>query len=272
MALEKLQLILRDAGVASRRGAEELIRQGRVTVNGERVYEPFVKADISKDHIKVDGRLLFCGDSGKHYYIFNKPRYVVSTMSDPQGRPCIGDVIQNMKKNVFSVGRLDFDAEGLMLLTNDGLIAQRMSHPSFRVPRVYLVKIKGVPHEQKLALIRRGLGLGDGERLGNVQWQVVRKQRTSTWMRMVLFEGKRNEIKRIFFRIGHPTRKIRRIEFGPLVLGDLPVGAWRELTEREKQKLLAELNCVSPDRRFTPRNVEKKFTDNDRTLKRGVSN
>lgn len=257
MALEKLQLILRDAGVASRRGAEELIRQGRVTVNGERVYEPFVKADASKDHIKVDGRLLFCADSKKYYYIFNKPRYVVSTMSDPQGRPCIGDVIKNMPKHVFSVGRLDFDAEGLMLLTNDGLIAQRMSHPSFRIPRVYLVKIKGAPHDQKLALIRPGLGLGDGERLGNVQWQVVRKQGTSTWMRIVLFEGKKNEIKRIFFRIGHPARKIRRIGFGPLALGDLPVGAWRELTEREKQRLLAELTCVREEPRLSPRGAGK---------------
>lgn len=258
MALEKLQLILRDAGVASRRGAEELIRQGRVTINGERVYEPFVKADTSTDHIKVDGRLVFCAESEKHYYIFNKPRYVVSTMSDPQGRPCLGDIIKNMKKNVFSVGRLDFDAEGLMLLTNDGLVAQRMSHPSFRIPRVYLVKIKGAPHDEKLALIRRGLGLGDGERLGNVHWQVVRKQGTSTWMRIVLFEGKKNEVKRIFFRIGHPARKIRRIGFGPLVLGDLPVGAWRELTEREKQRLLAELNCVTETPPRAPRSVEQK--------------
>ncbi|MGC8908632.1 MAG: pseudouridine synthase [Desulfomonilaceae bacterium] len=258
MALEKLQLILRDAGVASRRGAEELIRQGRVTINGERVYEPFVKADTSRDHIKVDGRLVVCADSEKHYYIFNKPRYVVSTMSDPQGRPCLGDIIKNMKKNVFSVGRLDFDAEGLMLLTNDGLVAQRLSHPSFRIPRVYLVKIKGAPHDQTLSLIRRGLGLGGGERLGNVRWQVVRKQGTSTWMRIVLFEGKKNEIKRIFFRIGHPARKIRRIGFGPLVLGDLPVGAWRELTEREKQRLLAELNCVTETPPRAPRSVEQK--------------
>jgi len=242
MALEKLQLILRNAGVASRRGAEELIREGRVTVNGERVCEPFAKADASKDHIKVDDKLVFRPDSEKYYYVFNKPRYVVSTMSDPEGRPCLGDLIRSIGKNLFSVGRLDFDAEGLMLLTNDGVLAQRMSHPSFSTSRVYLVKVKGVPDDRELALIRKGLGLADGERLGNVHWQVIKKQRTTTWIRITLYEGRKNEIKRIFFRVGHPARKIRRVEFGPLVLGDLPVGAWRVLTPHEKQRLLDELN------------------------------
>lgn len=250
MALEKLQIILRNVGIASRRGAEGLIREGRVTVNGQRVLEPFTKVDPSRDHIKVDGRLLSCQAAQHHqYYILNKPRYVVSTLRDPEGRPCLGDLIRGIRKNLFSVGRLDFDAEGLMLLTNDGLLAQRMSHPSFRIPRVYLVKVKGIPSDQELALIRRGLALGDGQRLGNVQWQVLTKQGTTTWMRITLYEGKKNEVKRIFFRIGHPVRKIRRIGFGPLVLGDLPAGAWRLLTDHEKQKLFDEPWRINDEQR-----------------------
>ncbi len=244
MALEKLQLILRNAGVASRRGAERLIREGYVTVNGEPVRQPFAKADILKDHIKVSGKLVRNQDPEKHYYLFNKPRHVVSTMSDPEGRPCLGDFVRNIGKNLFSVGRLDFDAEGLMLLTNDGVLAQRMSHPSFRIPRVYLVKIKGVPDESKLSIIRKGMGLGEGQRLGNVSWRIIKRQTTSTWIRITLYEGKKNEIKKIFFRIGHPARKIRRVEFGPLALGSLGVGEWRLLTRREKEQLLRALNRV----------------------------
>ena len=245
MTLHKLQLILRDAGVASRRGAEELIRGGRVTINGEPVLEPFAKVDTANDCIKVDGKLVLEPNSAKYYYLFNKPRYVVSTMSDPEGRPCLGDFIRRIGRTLFSVGRLDFDAEGLMLLTNDGLLAQRMSHPSFRTPREYLVKVKGVPEGRQLSIIRRGLRLGNGERLGDVDWQVIKKQKTTTWLRITLYEGRKHEIKRIFFRVGCPARKIRRVRFGPLFLGDLPVGAWRVLTPHEKQQLLTKMDAAN---------------------------
>lgn len=239
MAQKRVQLIIRDAGLASRRKAEEMILEGRVTLNGSIVTDPTMTADPDRDHIKVDGKLLLRPDSAKYYYLFNKPRNVVSTMSDPEGRPCVGDLLKALKKRFFTVGRLDFDAEGLMILTNDGQLAQKLSHPSHRIPRTYLVKVRGTPDDRLLSTIKRGMRIGDGERLGNVLWSVVKKQKTTTWLRIVLYEGKKNEIKRIFLQIRHPVRKIRRVGFGPLTLGTLPVGEWRTLTEREMTKLAA---------------------------------
>jgi 23S rRNA pseudouridine2605 synthase len=201
------------------------------------VEDPFVLADPRKDHIKVDGKLIHPAEPSMAYYVFNKPRNVVSTMNDPEGRPCIGDFLKPLQKGLFTVGRLDFDAEGLMILTNDGLTAQRLSHPKYNMPRTYMVKIRGTPDAERLSFIKKGMSLGDGERVGQVEWKIVTRRKTTTWINITLFEGKKNEIKRIFFKIGHPVRKIRRISFGPLKLGDLAVGAWRLLTESEKTKL-----------------------------------
>jgi 23S rRNA pseudouridine2605 synthase len=237
MSERKIELIIRDVGLASRRKAEEMIREKRVTLNGRVVEDPFVTADPQRDHIKVDGKLIHPAEPSMVYYLFNKPRNVVSTMNDPEGRPCVGDFLKPLKKRLFTVGRLDFDAEGLMILTNDGLTAQRLSHPKYNMPRTYMVKIRGTPNAEELSPIKKGMGLGDGERVGKVEWKIITSRKTTTWINITLFEGKKNEIKRIFFRIGHPVRKIRRISFGPLNLGNLAVGTWRVLTESEKTKL-----------------------------------
>jgi 23S rRNA pseudouridine2605 synthase len=237
MALRKIQLIIRDSGLASRRKAEEMIRGGNVTLNGAVVEDPATMADVDKDYIKVGGKLLRLLDEPKSYYLFNKPRYIVSTLNDPQGRPCLGDLLKPLKKKLFTVGRLDFDAEGLMILTNDGGLAQSLSHPSFKEPRVYMVKVGGNPEKQTLSRIRKGMNIGDGDRIGEISWRVVKKQKSSTWIQMILYEGKKNEIKRIFSRIKHPVRKLRRIGFGPFSLGKLPVGQWRNLTDTEMKKL-----------------------------------
>ena len=218
-----------------------MIRQRRVTLNGEVVENPATTADPEKDHIKVDGRLIHVAEPAKTYLLFNKPRNMVSTLSDPEGRPCLGDLLKRFKKKLFVVGRLDFDAEGLMILTNDGNLAQKLSHPSHKTPRTYMVKIKGNPEEKQLNRIRKGMNIGDREQIGDIQWSVIKRQKSSTWMKVVLFEGKRNEIKRIFFRIGHPIRKIRRIGFGPFRLGKLPSGTWRDITESEMRKLTSLL-------------------------------
>ena len=237
MAQKKIQLIIRDAGLGSRRKAEEMIVEGRVTLNGQVVDNPAMTADPEKDHIKVDGKLLRISDSTKLYYLFNKPRNVVSTMNDPEGRPCIGDLVKPIKKTLFTVGRLDFDAEGLMILTNDGALAQKLTHPSRKVPRTYMVKVRGMPDDKLLSGIRKGMSIGEGERVGDIELTVVKRQKTTTWLRVVLFEGKKNEIKRIFFRIRHPVRKLRRAAFGPFRLGSLPVGEWRAFSSEEQAKL-----------------------------------
>jgi len=261
MAEQKLQLILRDAGVESRRKAAEIVREGRVTVNGQFILDPAFLADPEKDHIKVDGKLLRLPAPEKFYYLFNKPRNVVSTMNDPEGRPCIGDLIKVLKKHLFTVGRLDFDAEGLMILTNDGPVAHKLSHPSSQIPRTYMVKVKGLPDDARLSSIRKGMNLGEGDRLGEVSCNVVKRQKTTTWIRVVLKEGKKNELKRIFFRIGHPVRKIRRIAFGPFTLGTLPVGAWRPLTHSETASLVAfaaQLERTPPPRSRRPSSPPKR--------------
>jgi 23S rRNA pseudouridine2605 synthase len=239
MPPRKLQLIVRDAGAASRREAEQLIRHGSVTVNGRVILDPAALADPEKDHIKVSGKLLRHVTIQKVYYIFHKPRNVVSTLRDPEGRPCLGDLLGPLKKGLFPVGRLDFDAEGLMVLTNDGALAQALSHPSFGVPRTYLVKVKGNPDDKVMARIKKGLNIGGGDRVGEIQWQVIRRQITSAWIKVVLFEGKKNELKRIFEVIRHPVRRIRRIAFGPFSLGQLPVGKWRIFTEAERARAAA---------------------------------
>lgn len=233
MATRKLQLILRDAGLCSRRDAEEMIREGRVTLNGASVKDPTVLADPEKDHIKLDGKRVGVPSPKKSYYLFHKPRFVISTMDDPKGRPCLKDFLKGVKGPLFPVGRLDFDAEGLMILTNDGSFAQKLSHPSHQIPRSYLVKVRGVPDDRALSRIRPGMNIGGGERVGNVSWSVVRKQNTTTWINITLQEGKKNELKRIFFRIGHPTRKIRRTSFGPFTLTGLAPGQVRPMTPAE---------------------------------------
>jgi 23S rRNA pseudouridine2605 synthase len=250
MPRKKLQLIIRDAGFASRRGAEDLIREGRVTVNGHVVTDPAADADIACDHVKVDGKSARLTTPVKLYYVLHKPRNLVSTFSDPEGRPCLGDLIGKLKRKVFSVGRLDFDAEGLMILTNDGELAERLSHPSNRVPRTYLVKVGGAPDDQNLAQIRKGMPLGEGDLLGDVLWEVISRRESSSWIRVTLFEGKKNELKRIFLRLGHPVRKIRRIAFGPIYLGKLPVGAIRPFTATELKRIGEDKPMRLPPRRL----------------------
>jgi 23S rRNA pseudouridine2605 synthase len=249
MPQQKIQLIIRDAGLGSRRDAEAMVREGRVTLNGAIVEHPHTLADPEKDHIKVDGKLLRKPDAERLYYLFNKPRFVVSTMEDPEGRPCLGELLKPLKKRLFTVGRLDFDAEGLMILTNDGDLAHRLSHPSSQIPRAYLVKVRGTPDDRVLGRIRKGLSLGDGDRLGEVSWTLVKSQKTTSWIRLVLHEGKKNEIKRIFFHINHPVRRIRRVGFGPYLLGSLPVGTWRPFTPQEEAKAIALMAEPSPQRK-----------------------
>lgn len=241
MPQKKIQLIIRDAGLASRRIAEELILQNRVTLNGQIVTDPAISADPERDHIKVDGKLLRPPDATKSYYLFNKPRNVVSTMSDPEERPCLRDFLKPIKKRLFAVGRLDFDAEGLIVLTNDGQLAQKLSHPSNKIPRTYLVKVRGTPDDRTLSAIKRGMSIGEGERIGDVSFDVIKRQKTTTWVKITLFEGKKNEIKRIFNKIRHPVRKLRRVAFGPFKLGPLPVGSFRPFTDEETARLEALL-------------------------------
>ncbi|MGB9699705.1 MAG: pseudouridine synthase [Thermodesulfobacteriota bacterium] len=232
--LLRISKILAEAGIASRRKAEELIREGRVTVNG-RVAQIGDKADPAKDHIKVDGRRV-SPPTNKVYIILYKPKGVVTSTDDPEGRTTVLDLIKPLKTRLFPIGRLDFDAEGVLLLTNDGELAHCLTHPSFQVPRKYLVKIKGQPPEEEIEKLRQGIKLADGHTAPCLIFP-VKKTKENLWVEMTLYEGRNRQIKRMWEKIGYQVLKLKRIAFAGLSLGKMRPGEYRFLSPRELQKL-----------------------------------
>jgi 23S rRNA pseudouridine2605 synthase len=235
LALERIQKILAKAGIASRREAERMIVEGRITVNGKAVDTLGFKADPSRDHIKVDGKRMNQFEP-KITLLLNKPRGFLSTVKDPEGRPTVMDLVKKVKWRVYPVGRLDFDAEGLLLLTNDGDLAYTLSHPRFSIPRTYWVKVAGVLEEKRLARLKRGVMLEDG-RARVVSFSILRQGEKNSWVRVVLTEGRNHLVKRMFSAIGHSVLKLKRTQIGPIQLGDLPFGQFRYLTPEETMKL-----------------------------------
>jgi pseudouridine synthase len=235
LALERIQKILAKAGIASRREAERMVVEGRVTVNGKVVDTLGSKADALVDHIKVNGRRL-TGFEPKATLLLNKPRGYLSTVKDPKERPTVMDLLGRVKWRIYPVGRLDFDAEGLLLLTNDGDLAHILSHPRFSISRTYLVKVGGVPDERKLIRLKRGVVLEDGE-ARVVSLSILRRGEKNSWIRVVVTEGRNRLVKRMFSAIRHPVLKLKRVEFGPIKLGELPIGQFRYLTSEEMESL-----------------------------------
>ena len=232
--MPRLQKILSAMGIASRRKAEELIREGRVTVNG-RVAQIGDQADPERDHIKVNGKRVAL-PSEKIYIVLNKPKGVVTTAEDPEGRPTVMDLLKNKKPRVFPVGRLDFDAEGLLLLTNDGAMAYRLSHPSFRIPRIYHVKVKGKPVQEVIQKLSRGIFLEDGP-TRPCRIQSFRETAENAWVKMILHEGRNRQVKRMWEKMGHPVLKLKRMGFAGIDLGTLRTGRSRHLTAEEVAQL-----------------------------------
>jgi 23S rRNA pseudouridine2605 synthase len=235
LALERIQKILAKAGIASRRETEGMIVEGRITVNGKTVDTLGFKADPSKDHIKVDGKRMNPFEP-KITLLLNKPRGFLSTVKDPHGRPTVMDLLKKVKWRVYPVGRLDFDAEGLLLLTNDGDLAYALSHPRFSTPRTYWVKVAGVLEEKRLARLKRGVMLEDG-RARVVSFNILRQGEKNSWVQVVLTEGRNHLVKRMFSAIGHSVLKLKRTQFGPIQLGNLPFGQFRYLTPPEVKAL-----------------------------------
>ncbi|MHB1009245.1 MAG: pseudouridine synthase [Propionibacteriaceae bacterium] len=232
----RLQKVLAAAGVASRRASEELIDRGRVEVNGRVVREQGLRVDPERDVIRVDGARI--PPPRRHVYlVVNKPRGVVSTLSDPEGRPTLADLVERRRERLFHVGRLDTDTEGLIILTNDGEFAHRLAHPSYEIPKTYLAEVDGVVDPGALKRLRGGLVLDDGP----VHPDKVTLTSTGAGKSLVevtLHEGRNHIVRRMFDAVGHPVRRLSRIRIGPVRLGQLAQGASRELTSKELGELL----------------------------------
>ena len=238
---ERLQKIIAAAGIASRRKAEELITAGLVTVNGQTITELGTRADPSVDHIGVRGKLLH-GSESRIYLMLNKPRGCVSTVHDPEGRPTVMDLIRGVGARVFPIGRLDYNSEGLLLLTNDGELAQRLTHASFHVPKTYLVKISGNPPDEALERLRAGVTIHEQHdgRTRQVRTAPAKialiKDAANPWYEITLTEGRNRQIHRMFEKVGHHVEKIKRIRYGPLEL-DVEPGQFRALSPAEVKRL-----------------------------------
>jgi 23S rRNA pseudouridine2605 synthase len=231
--VERLQKILSQAGIASRRASEQLMLEGRVTVNGETVRELGTKADPAQDDIRVDGRRVKIAEH-RRYLLLNKPRGYVTTRSDPQRRPTVLDLVGGVREYVYPVGRLDFESEGLLLLTNDGDLAAQLTHPSHGVARVYEARVLGVPDAHDLDRIARGIVI-DGRRTEPAEVAVAPPRRDAKGATLVITirEGRNRQVRKICDAIGHPVDQLRRIAIGPIRDARLKPGAWRDLTDHE---------------------------------------
>ena len=230
---ERLQKILSRAGAASRRAAERAILEGRVRLNGAVVSELGTKADADADEILFDGKPLR-RPAARAYFLLNKPKGVVTTRHDPEGRMTVMDLVPRVA-GLFPVGRLDVTTEGLILLTNDGAFAERVSHPRYEVARVYHAKVQGVPDAAALEKMRKGLRI-DGEQLKVDRARVVEADKNA-WVEVSLHEGKHHEVKRLLEAVGHPVSKLKRVGLGPLTTKGLKPGAFRPLTPLEIRRL-----------------------------------
>ncbi|MFZ1918536.1 MAG: pseudouridine synthase [Terriglobales bacterium] len=240
MPAERLQKIIAAAGIASRRKAEELITAGRVLVNGQPATELGTKADPEHDHIRVDGKLLHAPERFS-YYVLNKPKGYVTTVSDPEHRPTVMDLVEGIKGRVYPVGRLDWASEGLLLLTNDGALANALMKAASHVAKTYVVKVAGQPDEPKLDKLRSGISIAEkgGRRVRTAPAQIkLIKEGDNPWLEVTIIEGRNRQVRKMFEEVGHHVEKIRRVRYGPLSL-DVPPGEFRSLTLEEVAKLKA---------------------------------
>lgn len=232
----RINQFLARAGVASRRAAEALVLEGRVTVNGQVVTALATSVDPARDAVKVDGRRVHLLKSASYFALY-KPKEVVSTLDDPEGRPCLTPLLPRGARGLFPVGRLDYHSEGLLLLTSDGEMANRLLHPRYKVVKTYHVKVKGDPPFEALERLRRGVVL-DGRRTQPVTIRRIPSRETRhSWFEIEMTEGRKNQLREMFFRVEHPVIKLKRVAMGPVRLGKMRPGEVRPLTSEEEEAL-----------------------------------
>jgi pseudouridine synthase len=252
---QRLQKLIASAGIASRRHAEDLIVARQVTVNGEVIVELGAKADPETDHIKVKGRLInpLLSQQKPVYVLLNKPKGYLTSMSDPEGRPLVIDLIPSSLGRLHPVGRLDFNTEGLLLLTNDGDFTRHITAAKSRIPKVYLAKVKGMPPDKAVERLRRGIAIDD-ERKVRAEVRMLRESKTNAWFEVILHEGRNQQVRRMFDAIGHSVIKLVRTRIGNLEEKNLKPGRWRKLNERE----VKTLKGPHQTRTATKRNTQSK--------------
>lgn len=255
--LIRLNKYLADCGIASRRKADELIENGKVQVNGKRVFELGQRVDPSCDHIVVGGKTVKPPLS-KIYVMFHKPKNVVTTMEDPEGRPTIADFIRRFPQRLFPVGRLDWDSEGLLILTNDGDFAQKVTHPKFEIPKTYLVKVNGQPTPLQLRKLLQGVSIIGGRVRALEVEKIRRGAEQYDWLKVVITEGKNRQIRQMFAKIGYDVLKLQRVAIGQLRLGKLDRGEFRVLTPEEVKKVFRVRETETVPRRTSPKRMPPK--------------
>jgi 23S rRNA pseudouridine2605 synthase len=248
MQPERLQKIIAHAGFASRREAEAMIANGRVTLNGRVVTELGTRADARRDHIKVDGKLITRAETHR-YILLYKPKEVMTTVVDPQGRRTVIELVRGIRERIYPVGRLDYHSEGLVLLTNDGELAFRVSHPTHGSVKTYHVKVRGVPEDRLIDKLQRGITL-EGKRtlpceIARIRTTGPRDDEGNSWFEVKLREGRTQQIRKMFQAVGHPVSKLKRVAIGPISDPKLTPGVWRELTKQEV-KMLATMQQAKP--------------------------
>ena len=234
----RLQKYMAECGVASRRAAEEMIRAGRVQVNGQTITEMGVQVSEG-DEVRLDGQAIH-PETVKRYVMYHKPAGEVTTARDPEGRACVLDHFRDEPVRLYPVGRLDYDSEGLLLLTNDGALTERLLHPSHQVEKTYLARVTGEVTQDTLRLLRQGVMLDD-HKTAPAKARLVRQEAFAAVVLVTIHEGRNRQVRRMFEAAGHQVMQLRRVRFGPLELGDLPRGKWRDLTAGEVRKLMAYL-------------------------------
>jgi 23S rRNA pseudouridine2605 synthase len=249
--MERLQKIIAAAGIASRREAEQMILRGEVTLNGKRVTELGTKADPERDHVKVKGKLItpMAGARSKRYILVNKPRGYLSSTSDPKMRPLVMDLVPAaLRRGLHAVGRLDFNTEGLIILTDDGQLTQLLTKAGV-VPKVYRVKVKGGPQEDQIDLLRRGIRLGATRTApARITLLASTREAGNTWFEVTLHQGRNQQIRRMFDSIGHSVTKLRRVAIGHLTDRGLAPGQYRELTAGEVARFFRDSHRAASPR------------------------
>ncbi len=251
----RLNKFIADAGIASRRKADQLIDEGLVKVNGKTVYELGRKIDPYEDSVRVGKKLIPRLKSRKYYLAFHKPREVVSSLKDPEDRPCIGDFFEKFPARIYPVGRLDWDSEGLILMTNDGDFSQEVNHPSKEIPKTYHVKIDGKIGRQKIQKLINGVSIPNGGRVRARKLKLLRSKCTKVhdWLEIEITEGKNRQIRKMFFKIGFDVLKLQRVAIGGLKLGSLKRGEFTELSPLQIEKIF-----TSQQKPRTKKKVSKK--------------